>query len=98
MKLGKKAIAGIVDRTGKTFSKMVQMGVLEPELKNKLMVIFNAVMELSDTHDIGLLITALVSSMDLITLRSLMDSFHQIPEDMVMTQSIEYLEDEDTEI
>ena len=98
MKLGKKAIAGIVDRTGKTFDKMVQMGVLEPELKAKLMSVFSSAMELKDTHDIGLIITALVSTMDMITRRSLLDSFQKIPQDMIMAQSIEYLEDEDTEI
>lgn len=96
MKFGKTTVSKIIDRCDQTFNHMIEVDVLTPEVKEKVMNVVKQGMELRDTHDIGLVITALISQMDLLTLRDLLEGFKSIDEKITMAQTMEYLSDPET--
>ncbi|MBO7693585.1 MAG: hypothetical protein J6T10_13275 [Methanobrevibacter sp.] len=75
---------------------MIEVDVLTPEVKEKVMNVVKQGIELRDTHDIGLVITALISQMDLLILRDLLESFKSIDEKITLAQTMEYLSDTET--
>lgn len=96
MKFGKTTVNKIIDRCDQTFDHMVELDVLTPEVKEKIMNVVKQGIELGDTHDIGLVITALISQMDVMTLRDLLEGFKSIDEKITMAQTMEYLSDPET--
>ena len=96
MKFGKTTVNKIIGRCDQTFGHMVELDVLTPEVKEKVMNVVKQGMELGDTHDIGLVITALISQMDVMTLRDLLEGFKSIDEKITMAQTMEYLADPET--
>lgn len=96
MKFGKTTVSKIIDRCNHTFDQMIEVDVLTPEVKEKVMNVVKQGIELRDTHDIGLVITALISQMDLLTLRDLLESFNGISQEVTMGQTLEYLSDPNT--
>lgn len=96
MKLGKTTVNKIIDRCSKTFDQMIEIDVLTPEDKEKIMNVVKPAMELRETRDIGFVITALLSQMDLMTVRDLLESFENIDQKITMAQTMEYLSDPDT--
>ena len=75
---------------------MIEIDVLTPEVKEKIMNVVKQGIELGDTHDIGLVITAIISQMDLMTLRDLLESFKSIDEKLTMAMTMEYIADPET--
>lgn len=96
MKFGKTTVSKIIDRCDHTFDQMIEVDVLTPEVKEKVMNVVKQGIELKDTHDIGLVITALISQMDLLTLRDLLEGFKSIDEKVTMAMTMEYLSDPET--
>ncbi len=96
MKFGKTTVSKIIDRCDQTFNHMIEVDVLTPEVKEKVMNVVKQGIELRDTHDIGLVITALISQMDVMTLRDLLEGFQAIDQKITMAQTLEYLADPET--
>lgn len=96
MKFGKTTVSKIIDRCNHTFDQMIEIDVLTPEVKEKIMNVVKQGIELGDTHDIGLVITAIISQMDLMTLRDLLESFKSIDEKLTMAMTMEYIADPET--
>ena len=98
MKFGKTTVSKIIDRCNHTFDQMIEIDVLTPEVKEKIMNVVKQGIELGDTHDIGLVITAIISQMDLMTLRDLLESFKSIDEKLTMAMTMEYIADPETTV
>lgn len=96
MKFGKTTVSRIIDRCNGTFDHMIELDVLTPEVKEKVMNVVKQGIELADTHDIGLVITALISQMDVMTLRDLLEGFQSIDQKVTMAMTMEYLADPET--
>lgn len=96
MKFGKTTVSKIIDRCNGTFDHMIELDVLTPEVKEKVMNVVKQGIELADTHDIGLVITALISQMDVMTLRDLLEGFQSIDQKVTMAMTMEYLADPET--
>lgn len=98
MILGDKALEMLLERVNKALDDGVKENFIPEEDRNALKPVLEQVFKLRNTTAIGTVATFVAVNLDAITFDALKLAVSKIPERMVMTNTMAYLEDPDTKV